>query len=155
MDIKVIRLQFDLFYCRSRTPPHSAMATRCAGNSSNLTSDALSGDGAHLTSDTVASDGAHLTSAAALQLVELSQPVFNPHSEDEENTADEVNFANFNRSWAEMTLEEQKTESGANLPEDEVQETPMLGENDKTHRRGSGCTNPGQKTKSVGKAKEA
>ena len=145
MDIKVIRLQFDLFYCRSRTPPHSAMATRCAGNSSNLTSDALSGDGAHLTSDTAASEGAHLTSAAALQLVELSQPVFNPHSEDEENTADEVNFANFNRSWAEMTLEEQKTESRPNLPEDEVLETPMLGENVKTHRRGSGCTNPGQK----------
>ena len=44
-----------------------------------------------------------------------------------------------------MTLEEQKTESGPNLPEDEVLETPMLGENDKTHRRGSGCTNPGQK----------
>ena len=66
-----------------------------------------------------------------------------------------LTFANFNRSWAEMTLEEQKTESGPNLPEDEVLETPMLGENDKTHRRGSGCTNPGEKKKSVGKAKEA
>ena len=141
----MFRLQFDLFYCGSRTPPHSAMATRCAGNSSNVTSDAFFGDGAHLTSDTAASDGAHLTSAAALQLVELSQPVFNPHSEDEENTAEEVNFANFSRSWAKMTLEEQMTESGPNLPEDEVLETPMLGESDKTHRRGSGCTNPGQR----------
>ena len=37
------------------------MATRCVGNSSDLTSDALPGDGAHLTSDTAASDGSHFT----------------------------------------------------------------------------------------------
>ena len=37
------------------------MARRCAGNSSDLTSDALLGDGAPLTIETAASDGSHLT----------------------------------------------------------------------------------------------
>ena len=86
MDIKVIRLQFDLFYCRSRTPPHSAMATRCAGNSSNLTSDALSGDGAHLTSDTAASEGAHAQPLAMLPaLPSSSLPSGDLHPADSPN----------------------------------------------------------------------
>ena len=82
----MLRLQFDLFYCRSRTPPHSAMATRCAGNSSNLTSDALSGDGAHLTSDTAASEGAHAQPLAMLPaLPSSSLPSGDLHPADSPN----------------------------------------------------------------------